>query len=47
MTSTKSILSCTEGGIHDLVYLGRVKKQYRCNKCGTVLDKAKMAAETN
>lgn len=43
----RGILSCDEGGLHDLVYQGRIGKRYRCQKCGEIIDKAALQAETN
>jgi hypothetical protein len=38
---------CPSGELHVWIYLGKDKQQYRCQKCGGTISKARLKEETD
>lgn len=47
MAQAANAVTCSAGGVHELVYQGRRSRMYRCNKCGDSIAKQDLKDATD
>lgn len=47
MAQVTDAVKCSEGGVHEWTYLGKLRQEYRCNKCGDTITKDRLKKETD